>query len=308
MSESYWQSVISAGMHVPPDRSLDELTIELVDMLGHPNMKVRDDIAYPVLATWIQGGEYDHLLRGFGNGISPGLTNGLGSDGDDSVLRRSFTALVLAEVVARDNDEELLYERTVLNWGDQATSWLVRERDLRGWIPDRGWAHAIAHGADLLGVLARSRYFGSLELTVLLDVVGDRLLTPTEHVLRHGEDDRLAYAVMAILHRDLVGLNVLEPWLARLGAGVQTPRTRGQGHVEWPTHAAHNTSAFLRALYVQLALGVQGRSDLRRDADLFANPPEHRADLLLAVLDQVRAENPWLFHSPSGRRSVPSVR
>ncbi|MGH3425012.1 MAG: DUF2785 domain-containing protein, partial [Nocardioidaceae bacterium] len=165
MSESYWRSVISAGMHVPPDRSLDELTMELVDMLGHPNQRIRDDIAYPLLATWIQGGEYDRLLRGFGNGIAPNLNNGLGDDGDDSVLRRSFTALVLAEIIARDNDAELLQSGTVLDWGDLATSWYIRERDLRGWIPDRGWSHAVAHGADLIGMLARSRHFGPLELT-----------------------------------------------------------------------------------------------------------------------------------------------
>ncbi|MGH3424676.1 MAG: DUF2785 domain-containing protein, partial [Nocardioidaceae bacterium] len=196
----------------------------------------------------------------------------------------------------------------VLDWGDLATSWYIRERDLRGWIPDRGWSHAVAHGADLIGMLARSRHFGPLELTVLLDVAADRLLAPTRYVWRHGEDDRLAYAVMTILHRGELGPNVVEPWLARLGAGIQTPRTRGQGHIEWPTCAAHNTSAFLRALHIQLALGVQGRSDLRHDAELFGRPPAHRADLLLVVLDQIRAESPWLFQSSTGRRTVPSAQ
>lgn len=307
VSESYWQSVVGAGMHVPTDRSLNDLTTELVDMLGHPNPRFRDDLAYPLLATWIHAGEYDHLLRGFGNGIAPGLTSGLGNDGDDSVLRRSYTALVLAEIIARDNDEVLLPDVTVMSWGDLATSWYLRERDLRGWIPDRGWSHAVAHGADLLGVLARSRHFGQLELTVLLDVVGDRLLTPTAYVWRHGEHDRLAYAVMTILHRGLLPSSVLEPWLARLGAGTRMPRMRGQSNVEWPTATAHNTSAFLRALYLQLAVGVQGRTDLRHDAALFGDAPEHRVDLLLVLLDQIRAESPWLFQSSAGRRTVPSA-
>ena len=296
-------------MHVPHDRPLDESTMELVEMLGHPNPRYRDDLAYPLLATWIGQGEFDNLLRGLGNGIAPGLSNGLGLDGDDSVLRRSFTALILAEIIARDNDAQLLHVGTILGWGDLATSWYVRERDLRGWIPSKGWSHAVAHGADLLSVLARSRHFGRLELTVLLDVIADRLLTPTTYVWQHGEQDRLAYATMTILHRGILTFEVLEPWLARLGSGIRMPRTRGQeDHIEWPTATASNTSSFLRALHIQLALGVQGRSDQRHDAELFADPPNHRADLLLVVLDQIRAENPWLFQSTTGRRTVPSAK
>lgn len=308
MSESYWQSVIGAGMQVPSDRSLNDLTLELIDMLASPDPQQRDGIAFPLLATWIHSGEYDALLRGFGNGVVTGLTNGLGSSGDLTVLRRSYTALVLTEIITRDNEMHLLPAATVMGWGDQATSWLVREQDLRGWIPDVGWAHAVANGADLLGALARSPHFDKLELTVLLDVIADRLLAPTEHVLHHGEDDRLAYAAMAVLHRDAVAPNVIEPWIARLGAGMRRPRTRGKVSGEWPTPAAYNTSRFLRALHLQLALGVKGRSGVRGDDALFGAPSPHRADLLLAAIEEIRAESPWLFATPKAQRPVPSTR
>ena len=39
-------------------------------------------------------------------------------------------------------------------------TWLLRERDLRGFVPGKGWAHAVAHGADALGTLARSPHVG----------------------------------------------------------------------------------------------------------------------------------------------------
>ena len=39
----------------------------------------------------------------------------------------------------------------VLEWGDRLATWLLRERDLRGFVPGKGWAHAVAHGADALG-------------------------------------------------------------------------------------------------------------------------------------------------------------
>ena len=84
-------------------------------------------------------------------------------------------------------------------------AWFLAERDLRGWVPERGWVHAGAHGADLLGTLAASRYLGSEELRVLLDVIAERLLIPTEHRFAAGEDDRLfsgvedAYETMALV-------------------------------------------------------------------------------------------------------------
>ena len=288
-------AVMQSGREVPADRSLDELTVELVEMLGHPNPRLREDLAYPLLTTWVTQGVYDDLLAGLGDGIIPGLRYGLGHDGDVSVIRRSYSALMLAEIIGRDNNANLMSESSVLDWGDRATSWYVREQDHRGWLPEQGWAHAIAHGADLLAALARSRHFGRLELTVLLDVIADRVLTPTAYIWRHGEDDRLAYAVMTLLHRNALDPKIVEPWLNRLGEGIQPPRTRGHLEAEWPSPAAGNTSSFLRALHLQLALGVQGRADLRSDAELFAEQPAHRADLLLAVLDQIRAESPWLY-------------
>ena len=304
VSEAYWQAVMQSGREVPVDRSLDELTVELVEMLGHQNPRLREDLAYPLLTTWITQGVYDDLLSGLGDGIIPGLRYGLGHDGDVSVIRRSYSALMLAEIIGRDNNAHLMSASTVLDWGDRATSWYVREQDHRGWVPEQGWAHAIAHGADLLAALARSRHFGRLELTVLLDVIADRVLTPTAYIWRHGEDDRLAYAVMTLLHRNALDPKIVEPWLARLGDGIQPPRTRGHIESEWPSPAAGNTSAFLRALHLQLALGVQGRADLRADAELFAEQPAHRADLLLAVLDQIRAESPWLYRPTTRAKPV----
>ncbi len=291
-------------MDLPAGRSLDEATAELVELLGHPNPRWREDIAYPLLTTWISKGVYDDLLAGLGDGIVPGLRYGLGHDGDVSVLRRSYSALLLAEIIGHDNNAHLMTADSVLDWGDHATAWYIREQDHRGWIPESGWANAIAHGADLLAALARSRHFGRLELTVLLDVIADRVLAPTAYIWRHGEDDRLAFAVMTLLHRNALDPSIVEPWLARLGDGIRPPRTRGHVEAEWPSPSVRNTSSFLRALHLQLALGVQGRTDLQADAALFAEQPAHRADLLLAVLDQIRAEQPWLYRSTTRARPI----
>jgi hypothetical protein len=299
VTSGYWERVRASGFRLPEDRPLDDLTTDLVRMLGDPDPDVRDGLAYVVLTTWIGEGVYDDLLTGFGDGIAEGLFTGLGEDGTDSVLRRSFSALLLGETVMRDHVARVVHSDAIFRWGDRAASWLVRERDLRGYVDGRGWAHAIAHGADLMSALARSQHFGKLELTVLLDVVADRLLTPTTYRFVHGEDDRLAFAVMTVLHRNLITIELLEPWVERLAAALVMPE-RDAGELtsaEWPTPVAFNTASFLRELHLQLALGVRGESTTQ-DADLFRRPPHVRADLLLVLLRVLRGSRARRYSVP----------
>lgn len=292
----FWQQVLEGGARVPADKPLDDLTHELFEMLGDPDPQIRDSLAYPVLSTWIAEGVYDDLLAGLGDGACVGLSWGLGRDGDDSVFRRSFSALVLADVVGRASITGTISPSHMLVWGDRAMTWFTRESDLRGFVAGKGWSHAAAHGADLLGQFARSFHFGMHELTVLLDVVADRLLMPTSYRLQHGEDDRLAYAVMAVLHRNLVPATVVEPWIVRLGSALRPPR----GVAEWPCPTAFNTQSFLRALHLQLATGVRAQ-DAPGDEVLFATAPRERANLILAIVEALRGAAPWLYRQPAPR-------
>jgi hypothetical protein len=274
MATGYWQDVLSKGLAVPDDRPLDDLTAELTTMLGSPDPEQRDGTAYPALATWIERGVYDDLLPGLGDGMAAGLTVGLGENGTDSVFRRSFSVLALAECLARDNEKMLLPSARVFDWGDRVASWYLREKDIRGYVPGKGWAHAIAHGADAIGTLAQSPHFATNELTVFLDVLADRLLTTGAGLLLAGEPDRMAAATMQILRRNVVSLKVLEPWIHRIAAGANPFGSSGEHD---PYELAGNAQAYLRALHVQLTLA--------------SNPPGVRPDLILVLVEALKATN-----------------
>ncbi|MGB0101192.1 MAG: DUF2785 domain-containing protein [Nocardioides sp.] len=282
MPGSYWNQVRSAGLVVPTDRPLDDLTAELTRMLGDPDPALRDGTAYPTLTTWLDRGVYDDLLAGLGDGMAVGLGVGLGEQDTDTVFRRSFSALVLGECIARDNQRPLLPGGKILEWGDRLSTWLLRERDLRGFVPGKGWAHAVAHGADTLATLAGSPHLAQPELTVVLDVIADRVLLPVDHLFTHGEPDRLAYATMNVLRRNVVPLRVIEPWIARLAAAAGTRSSRSGRD---PYLLSGNAEAFLRALYLQLALG--------------SRPPQVRSDLLLVVVQALKQTNS-AFLGPTG--------
>ena len=290
MRLSYWERVVADGYRVPHGAALDDLTTDLVKMLGDGDPRVRDDIAYSVLSTWVSEGVYDELLAGLGDGLVLGLRVGLGEDGTDTVLRRSFSAVGLAAVIARDNAVHTLHPTTVLTWADRSVAWFLAERDLRGWVPERGWVHAVAHGADLLGTLAASRYLGSEELRVLLDVIAERLLIPTEHRFAAGEDDRLAFATMSLLHRDLVSVDELESWLDRVAALWTDPVTPGERESATRTNAV----AYARALHLQLLLGVTG-TPVQDSMAIPAVNPGCRPDLLIALQRSLRSSAPLIF-------------
>lgn len=287
---SYWERVVADGYRVPHGAALDDLTTDLVKMLGDGDPRVRDDIAYSVLSTWVSEGVYDELLAGLGDGLVLGLRVGLGEDGTDTVLRRSFSAVGLAAVIARDNAVHTLHPTTVLTWADRSVAWFLAERDLRGWVPERGWVHAGAHGADLLGTLAASRYLGPEELRVLLDVIAERLLIPTEHRFAAGEDDRLAFATMSLLHRDLVSVDELESWLDRVAALWADPLTPGERESATRTNAV----AYARALHLQLLLGVTG-TPVQDSMAIPAVNPGCRPDLLIALQRSLRSSAPLIL-------------
>ncbi|MGH8867543.1 MAG: DUF2785 domain-containing protein [Actinomycetes bacterium] len=285
-SLAYWERVRESGFDVPGDRSLPDLTVELVDLLGVPDAHVRTEVACEVLSTWVRRGVYDDLLTGLGDGMCTGLLVGRGERGTDTVLRRSYSARALTAVVERDNAAWLLHPDTVLRWGDRGLAWLLEERDLRGYVDGLGWADAVGHGADLLAALAMSRHIDEGALRVLLDALGDRVLTPTTYPLVNGEDDRLAYGAMAILHRNTLGMDTLGPWLERLGQGWQAP-----GRTPVPAQAL-NTRAFLRALHLHLRLGIRGMPD-KGDATHFFADVELRDDLLRVLERVLRRGHPF---------------
>lgn len=284
MPASYWRQVHATGLAVPTDRPLDDLTAELTRMLGDTDPETRDATAYPTLSTWIERGVYDDLLAGLGDGMAAGLVVGLGERDTDSVFRRSFSALILGACLTRDNQQPLVSSTKVLEWGDRLMTWLVRERDVRGFVPGKGWAHTVAHGADALGSLAQSPQLAAAELSVILDVVADRLLLPVESLFTSGEPDRLARTAIQVLGRNVVSMQTVEPWLERLAVAAGSLSSDSADRDPYLTGG--NAQAFLRALHLQLAVGMR--------------QPRLRADLLLSVIEALKASNPHYLQAPHG--------
>ena len=218
MSGQYWKQVHASGLAVPSDRALGDLTAELTRMLGDTD---------PRPAT---GPRTPPSPPGSAEASTTTCSRARRRDGRRARRRprRERHRLGLPAQLLRAGPRRVPRPRQrgplvaggkVLEWGDRLATWLLRERDLRGFVPGKGWAHAVAHGADALGTLARSPHVAANELTVILDVLADRLLLPVERCSPPGS--RTGWRRRrCILRRDRVPLKVVEPWVARLVASA----------------------------------------------------------------------------------------
>ncbi|MFE7193925.1 DUF2785 domain-containing protein [Kitasatospora sp. NPDC057541] len=203
---------------------------------------VRDTLAYEQLCRWAPLLTPEQRLA-LGDEMAERLS-------DPEIQARTFAPLVLAELA------DLGAHRPA--WQDAFAHWYVAETDLRGWDPELGWLHAVAHGADYLAALGRGRLLA--DPTPLLELAAARLLAPTDHVLDAMEDDRLGLALAQILARpDLTERQALG-WLDPIAA--QPPRRPSATSGGVPA-VVSNTLRTLRMLHVLADRGVR----MERGAD-----------------------------------------
>jgi hypothetical protein len=276
VDRTFWRVIANDENALPQGEWVAELAPELLSWLGSTDAELRDEFAYRILAAWIEREQFPpDQLRDMERQMLDNLSIGLGERDTDSVFLRSYSTLVLMEIVAHDNAHPFMAPGEAASLVDQVVEYLRKERDLRAWVEGPGWAHAVAHTADLLMMLARNLQIGAAELERLLDGVADRLLEPSGAVFVQHEDERLAYAVLNVLRRGLVGSKARDRWLERFA--------RPSGHESWrsvhesPVGSAilANATGFLRSLYFQLLLTE--------------NPPPDGDEHLAALLATLQA-------------------
>lgn len=110
---AFWQQITRNQYAVPEHASADALSVELSTLLASPDPELRDDLAYSILARWIYrpGILSQPTLIALTDAWRANLRDGLGDSASTSVLKRSFSALCLSSMAARELDHHS-WERT----------------------------------------------------------------------------------------------------------------------------------------------------------------------------------------------------
>ena len=288
MDTAFWQGILDAKGVLPAGHDLHILTDELLSYLGSPDPHLRDGVAYPLLAQWVSEGRYSQPdLLTMARQLTATLQIGRSEEGGERVFLRAFSALMLAELIHQENKRRSFEfeEADVRAILEAALAYLPAERDLRGYVPGLGWAHAVAHASDLLWVLANSRYAGAPDLERILDALASKVAPPVEHVYLFNEDTRMVRAVMGVLRRNFVSLPFLSAWLDRLARPEGRAISIEAFFVGEPPAIAsyinvcllHNTRQFLRSLYFALSAEEQ--------------PPTIAADFTAHLLEALKLMN-----------------
>jgi hypothetical protein len=252
MDKEFWVSLAKNDYKIPEEYSLENLTDILFSYLGSIDPELRDDIAYMVYANWLKREMYSsETIKSHVEILLSNLEKGIGETTSDTVFLRTFSILLLAEIVHNDNKKPLLEKSLVKQILEKGIWYIGAEKDPRGHIPNKGWAHALAHTADLLLVLGRNRHIDGADLWTILSTISNKIIHSTNHVYIHGEDERLANAVNEILRRDQVSLNQLEAWTKSM-TEPDGGNWKGVYIEEERNRAFQNTRNFLRSIYLVL--------------------------------------------------------
>jgi hypothetical protein len=189
-----------AGPHEVPAGTLEAM----VAGLSSADPRLRDDLVAATLTRWIVLDRQlsQQVMRDLHRQATAagGPLATLGDKDSDTVFGRSFTILLLALLHAADNAAAYLDDS---QWHDAVATLAQvgqKELDLRAQVPGKGWAHAIAHAADLADELARSnRCTDDVARDLLRALSG--LVNRLEHAFLGEEEDRIAIAVASLISR-----------------------------------------------------------------------------------------------------------
>lgn len=179
----------------------------------------------------------------------------IGEKGTDSVFTRAFSVLVIAAIIEYDVVKLQLNKQLIEQTLDQVVDYMKVEKDTRGYVEGKGWAHAIAHGADALDALAKHPYFGKVSICEILQSI--------KHVLWSGvnyldeEEERLAFIVSSLLSKQDAEKE-LQIWVENIKQMVEAQLVDSRGSIE-AYHTQRTVKNFLKAVYLILQSREQGK-------------------------------------------------
>lgn len=133
----------------------------MLEYIGDPQPKLRDDLIYSTFYKWVNEKQWfsDAELRELLLILldEQHLFYHIGSKEDQAVFTRTFSVLIVALILQRHREQAFLASAEFTNVKEALIRYYEEEQDLRGFMPEEGWAHAAAHGADALDELVLAR-------------------------------------------------------------------------------------------------------------------------------------------------------
>jgi hypothetical protein len=163
------------------------------------------------------------------------------------VFRRSFSVLLLPLFfLITHRSQPFLTPVEINQVKEKLLLYLRHEKDRRGFVKGKGWAHTIAHAADALDDLAQCAELNETDLREILEAVRS-VISVQDTGYIHGEDERIVTPVTAIIKRYLISDVELEQWIRSFADTVLTIHSMPQEII-----IRTNVKNFLQSLFFRL--------------------------------------------------------
>ena len=230
---------------------LDALLAAMMNHIGSLDPELRDELIYvsfyaliqkkPVVSAELLKVLLDKVLS------DKGMFYRLGEPEGDGVFTRAFSTLLLPLILIAHRKQPFLDLDEIVRVREGLLRFMREEQDRRGFVGGKGWAHAIAHGADALDDLAQCVELDADDLREILAVV-QRVICISDMVYTHGEEERLVTPVIATLRRDLMAEEEIVRWIVGFGEAATAVEGMPQR-----MYIQGNVTNFLQSLYFRLS-------------------------------------------------------
>jgi len=200
------QSFSTMTLHERQTLMLDKgewLLQEMLAYIGSVDAELRDHLIYRTFIDLLSDNllskhQLQHLFETATS--EEFLYLHIGETSTDSVFTRSFSALLVAGLLAKDAELLVLKEEDLQKFFKKIGRYLLLEQDTRGYVQDKGWAHSISHGADLAVMTIKHPKFDLQYAPSILHVL--KLVTWKDTVYVNDEEERLINIVDALLQQN----------------------------------------------------------------------------------------------------------
>lgn len=222
----------------------------MLENVGTPDSELRDEIIYRLLVKLLSG---NHVTTAQMKHATEELIGdrylfvSIGERDTNSVFTRSFSALWLTGLLWVDKEQPYLEPELRDFAMERCANYLYKENDTRGFT-ENGWAHAIAHGADLYMMIASHPSVEKRLIPLILGSVSSCFYKGS--VYKDDEDERLV-AIISVLVAEGYPEDVLLEWVEQIFDRMDREvQLHGQSHSF--LHARTNILQFMKTLYFAL--------------------------------------------------------
>jgi hypothetical protein len=223
----------------------------MITHIGSTDADLRDQLIYTSFFKMIIEEkllESDLLIELLDICLGELLYKGLGENDTDSVFTRSFTTLLIALIIYRDNNENFLTQSTIDKLKDRLIQYINNEKDLRGYVPGKGWAHSVAHVADAFDELVRNpKISGGLYPEILQPLWNKMFISDSVYI--HHEDERMVTPIVAMLNNDM-DVEEIDRLIQNVPAEMKVHKEHLAEEQYW--FLVFNCRAFLKSFYMKI--------------------------------------------------------